>query len=211
MHVGPQPYTRTHNDHNMKIIYFHGFASAGSTGTATMLRNVLYEKGVEVLSPDIPVMPAEAIAFLRTYVDEQKPDLIIGTSMGAMYAEQMRGIPRILVNPSFHMARLLTFRGMGRHPFRNKREDGAKDFKVDKEMIAQFKEVEKTSFKGIDSNEKELVWGLFGKNDKNVNCQPDFKKQYGTQHFQIFDGEHFLNDTVLKKAVLPVVRQILGL
>lgn len=195
----------------MKVIYLHGFASAGSSGTATHLRNMLYEYGVPVLSPDIPVMPLEAIAFLREYIQAEQPTLIVGTSMGAFYAEQMTGIPRILVNPSFHMARLLTFRGMGKREFMNKREDGAKDFKVDKEMIAQFKEVEKQTFKHITPAEKEMVWGLFGLQDKNVNCQPDFKKNYGPQHFITFEGEHYLNDTVLKKTVFPLVKQILQL
>ena len=195
----------------MKVLYFHGFASAGSSGTATHLRNMLYEYGVEVISPDIPVKPSEALTHLRQLVAEQKPDLIVGTSMGGLYTELMYGVPRIMVNPSFHMARHLTFQGMGRHTFFNKRQDGARDFMVDKEMIAQFKEVEKESFKGVNAQEKEIVWGLFGKNDKFVNCQPDFKKAYGTEHFQIFDGEHRLNDTVLKRDIFPLIKKILNL
>lgn len=195
----------------MKVLYIHGFASAGSTGSATQMRNHFYPKGVLVLSPDVPVEPLRAIAFLHDYVQEHKPDLIVATSMGAMYAEQLHGIRRILVNPSFHMARLLTFRGMGRQEFRNKREDGAKDFKVDKQMIAEFKEVEKQSFLGITSEEKQLVWGLFGTRDKNVNCQPDFRKHYGTAQMALFEGEHYLNGEVLGKVIIPLAETILGL
>lgn len=195
-----------------KIIYLHGFASAGSTGTAIIMRNMLYEHQVQVLSPDIPVSPLQAITFLQQYVAREQPDLIVATSMGALYAEQLKGYPRILVNPSFCMARLLTFRGLGkRQEFRNRRQDDARDFMVDKALVAEFKEVEKGSFQAITAQEKELVWGLFGKNDKNVNCQPDFKKHYGTAHFQIFDGEHFLNDQVLKKTVMPLVNNLLQL
>lgn len=195
----------------MTIIYLHGFAGSGASGTATSMRNALYEQGVQVLAPDIPVAPAEALPFLRQYTDQHQPDLIVGTSMGAMYAEQLRGYRRILVNPSFQMARLLTFMGMGRKPFRNPRADGAKDFKVDKELIAQFKEVEKHSFEGITPEEQELVYGLFGLHDKRVNCQPLFLKHYLRTHFDTFDGDHYLNDTVLKKAVLPLVKKLLAI
>ena len=195
----------------MKVLYIHGFASAGSTGSATQMRNHFYPKGVQVLSPDVPVEPLRAIAFLHDYVQEHKPDLIVATSMGAMYAEQLHGIKRILVNPSFHMARLLTFRGMGRQEFRNKREDGAKDFKVDKQMIAEFKEVEKQSFQGITPEEKQMVWGLFGIRDKNVNCQPDFRKHYGTTQMSLFEGEHYLNGEVLGKVIIPLAETILCL
>ena len=195
----------------MKIVYIHGFASAGSTGSATQLRNHFYPKGIQVLSPDVPVEPLRAIQFLRDYIAEHQPSLIVATSMGAMYAEQLRGVPRILVNPSFHMAKLLTFRGLGRHEFRNKREDGARDFKIDKQMIAEFKEVEKHSFDGITSEEKRLVWGLFGTKDKNVNCQPDFRKHYGTAQMSLFEGEHYLNGAVLGKVVIPLAEKILGI
>ena len=191
-----------------KILYIHGFASAGSTGSATQMRNHLYPKGVQVVSPDVPVSPAKAIVFLRKLVETEQPDLIVATSMGAMYAEQLKGIRRILVNPSFHMARLLTFRGLGRREFRNKRQDGATVFKVDKQMIQEFQQVEKESFKDIDAQEKQLVWGLFGTQDKLVNCQKDFIKHYGKERMQLFEGEHFLNDKVLRKVVIPLVEEI---
>ncbi len=188
-----------------KVLYIHGFASAGSTGSATQMRNHLYPKGVQVLSPDVPVDPLEAISFLKSLVEKEQPDLIVATSMGAMYAEQLKGFHRILVNPSFHMARLLTFRGLGKREFRNKRQDGQAEFKVDKQMIQAFVQVEKESFKGITPEEKALVWGLFGKQDNLVNCQADFLKHYGKEQMMLFEGEHFLNDKVLSKVVMPLV------
>ena len=191
------------------VLYLHGFASAGSTGTATQMRNHLYPSGIRVLSPDVPTDPIEAMQMLQQLVKDESPDLIVGTSMGAMYAEQLRGVKRILVNPSFHMARLLTFRGLGRHEFRNKRQDGAKDFKVDKAMIQAFVQVERESFKGITPEDKALVWGLFGTNDKLVNCQADFKKHYGTDHMRCFEGEHYLNGDVLTHTVMPLMMQCL--
>jgi hypothetical protein len=175
------------------------------------MRNHLYPKGVQVLSPDVPVAPNEAIGFLKELVANEQPDLIVATSMGALYGEQLKGVKRILVNPSFHMARLLTFRGMGRREFRNKRQDGSTEFKVDKAMIQAFQQVEKESFKGIDDNEKALVWGLFGTQDKLVNCQADFLKHYGKDRMRLFEGEHFLNDKVLSKVVMPLVEASLGI
>lgn len=193
-----------------KVLYIHGFASAGSTGSATQMRNHLYPKGVQVISPDVPVAPLQAKQMLQELVKAEQPDLIVATSMGALYAEQLKGVKRILVNPSFHMARLLTFRGLGRHEFRNKRQDGAMEFKVDKEMIQAFQQVEKESFKDITSEEKTLVWGLFGTQDKLVNCQADFLKHYGKTQMQLFEGEHFLNDKVLSKVVMPLVEDLVN-
>ncbi|MGN0234154.1 MAG: YqiA/YcfP family alpha/beta fold hydrolase [Bacteroidaceae bacterium] len=193
------------------VLYIHGFASAGSSGTAIVMRNMLYPHGVQVISPDVPTSPLQAQKMLHQLVQEIHPKLIVGTSMGAMYAEQIHGVPRILVNPSFHMARLLTFRGMGRMEFRNKREDGAKDFRVDKDMIQEFKQVEKDSFQDVSLQERHLVWGIFGIQDRQVNCQADFRKYYDSAQMRFFEGGHYLNDHVLSREVMPLVMNLLGL
>lgn len=193
-----------------KILYVHGFSSSGASGTVMMLRQQLYAHDVRVLAPDLPVLPNEAIALLRNLVAAEQPDLIIGTSMGGFYTELLTGTPRILVNPSFQMARLLTFKGMGRYPFLNKREDGAKDFKVDRTMIDQFKALEKESFKHITPEDKQFVWGLFGSDDKvTKGFQPTFCKHYGKQNFIVFEGEHRMNDKILNSAVMPIIRKVL--
>ncbi len=197
-----------------KILYLHGFSSAGSTGTATNLRNHLYaDYGVTVVSPDIPVSPAEAVQFISRVVETENPDLIIGTSMGGMYAELQHGHLRICVNPSFHMARLLTFKHLGKNvEFLNKRADGQRQFKVDKKMVAEFKEIEtKLTLRDITPDDKQLIWGVFGKDDPTVNCQAEFKKAYGSEHFRIIEGEHSLTDAMMKRDLLPLIKQLLEL
>lgn len=193
-----------------KIMYVHGFQSSGSSGTVVMLRNILYETGVKVIAPDVPVSPFAAVELLRCTAVREQPVLIIGTSMGAMYTELLHGFPRILVNPSFHMSRTLVFKGMlGKHKFLNKRADGATEFKIDKQTIEEFRRVEETLFSDTSDMERELVYGLFGKNDKFVNYQDEFVEHYGREHFILFDGEHQLNDKVLKKTVLPLVKELI--
>ena len=197
---------------SQKILYLHGFSSSGASGTVLTLRNMLYEKEVFVVAPDLPVSPRETLDLLRTLVEQEQPDLIIGTSMGAMYAELLRGRRRILVNPSFHMARSLTFKGLGKRPLLNKRADGAKEFMVDKAMIEEFKQLEKElSLQGVDDTERVLVYGLFGKNDTVANCQKDYLKHYGKEHFVLFDGEHHLNDKVISKVLKPLIYQLLSI
>ncbi|MCR4564628.1 MAG: hypothetical protein K5651_00905 [Bacteroidales bacterium] len=191
----------------MKIIYFHGFASSGATGTAQMLRAMLPE--VEVLSPDIPVDPVEALPFLQTLVSTEQPDLIIGTSMGGMYAQQMHGYRKICVNPAFNMSKLSKVLRPGVHKFLNGRKDNAKDFRITKEIIQHFFMMEMQQFKGITDFDKENTWGLFGIHDPLVNTYDLFKKYY--PNAIRFDGEHSLNEKALRSTVIPLVKQILSL
>ena len=194
-----------------KIMYNHGFSSSAASGTVKLIRQTF--PGAEVVAFDIPLHPEEGLELLRQKAEEEKPDLIIGTSMGGMYTELMKGYPRICVNPALHMAKLLTFNHLGKNvEFHNKRENGETSFKVDKQMVAQFKEIEtKQSLKNITADEKMLVWGIFGKNDPLVNCQNDFTKAYGKDHFRIIEGEHSLTKDMLKKDVLPLIKTLLGL
>lgn len=191
----------------MKIIYFHGFASSGATGTAESLRRMLPE--VQVISPDIPVDPSEALPYLRSLCEQEQPDLIIGTSMGAMYAQQMFGFRKILVNPSFNMSTLSKVFRTGEHKFLNGRKDNAKTFKITKEIIQKQNMMERQQFKGITPFDRENTYGLFGIHDTTVNCYDLFKKYY--TNAQRFDGEHHLNEKALRTAVVPLAKTILGL
>ena len=47
----------------MKLIYFHGFGSSGASGTVQLLRRLLPED--EIIAPDIPVEPLDALPYLR--------------------------------------------------------------------------------------------------------------------------------------------------
>lgn len=52
----------------MKIIYFHGYGSSGATGTVESLRKLLPE--CEIVAPDIPVDPQEALPYLKEFCKE---------------------------------------------------------------------------------------------------------------------------------------------
>ena len=187
-----------------KILYVHGFASSGANGTVKTMRLILPE--AEVIAPDLPVEPEEAAALLEDICVSHKPDLIIGTSMGAMYAEQLRGIDRILVNPAFHLAdTLLKNNGLGRQDYHNPRQDGQTSFLVTKGLLESFRAVSAKCFQGTESD-REHVYGLFGIHDNLVDCFDEFASYYPNAIH--FDGEHHLNDHTFLRSVLPVIQWI---
>ncbi|MBR3114627.1 MAG: hypothetical protein IKH47_02465 [Bacteroidaceae bacterium] len=191
----------------MKIIYFHGFASSGASGTVQTLRKIMPD--IEIIAPDIPVDPQEALPFLKELCRQEQPDLIIGTSMGGMYAQQMRGFKRICVNPAFNMSSLSKVLKTGEHEFLNRRKDNQKTFRITRDIIQHFNQMERQQFKDITPEEQELCWGLFGINDTTVNTYDLFRKHY-TQATR-FEGEHRLNEKVLRHTVIPLIKEILHL
>ena len=131
----------------MKLVYFHGFASSGASGTAQLLAK-LFPSG-EVIAPDIPLDPDEALPFLTELVKKEQPDIIIGTSMGGMYAQQMRGVLRICVNPAFQMSSLSKVLHTGTFKWLNGRKNHEKEFKVTHEILQHFRAMERHQFDGI--------------------------------------------------------------
>ncbi len=188
----------------MKLIYFHGFGSSGASGTVQLLRLLLPE--AEVIAPDIPVDPVEALPFLKKLCEDEQPDIIVGTSMGGMYAQQMRGFVRICINPALNMSTMSGVLKTGEHKFFNGRKDNQKTFRITRDIIQHHNQMERQQFKDITPWDKEHCYGLFGINDKQVNTYDLFRKHY--PHAIRFEGEHRLNEKVLKKVVLPLIKEL---
>ena len=143
----------------MKLIYFHGFASSGASGTVQLLRKLLPED--EIIAPDIPVDPQEALPYLKQLCADEQPDLVVGTSMGGMYAQQMRGFRRICVNPAFRMSTMSKGLRTGTHKFLNGRKDNAKEFRITQDIVRHFNQMERNQFKDIAPDDRDRCYGLF--------------------------------------------------
>ena len=188
-----------------KILYVHGFGSSGQSGTVTRIREVL--PNAAVIAPDLPIEPEEAMTLLREVCEQESPDLIIGTSMGGMYAEMLRGYDRIVVNPALEMGETMKAHGMiGAQHFSNPRQDGIQDFIVTKTLAKAYKEMTDHCFEGLDDEDKQHVWGLFGDADTTVDTYDLFHTHYPTAIR--FHGEHRMNDKSFMQSVVPVIRWI---
>lgn len=187
----------------MKLIYFHGFGSSASGSTVTILKEQLHD--FEVIAPDIPVDPAEALPFLQELCRMENPDVIVGTSMGAMYAQQIFGYKRICVNPAFEMSEKSSLLKIGTFEFFNPRKDGETHFTITPEIIRHHAEMEARQFEGITDFDRENVWGLFGNDDTQVNCEELFRKYYNQVIH--YNGGHRMNPEVIKEMLVPLIRQ----
>lgn len=187
------------------ILYVHGFGSSGQTGTVTRIRALL--PNTTVTAPDLPIHPSEALELLARTCAAVRPAIIIGTSMGGMYAERLHGYNRILVNPAFEMGEDIRRSNMtGKVTFSNPRRDGVQEFMMTKKLQEEYSDACNGCFADTGEEEQARVWGLFGIEDTVVHTYDLFASHY--RHAVRFHGKHRLNDTTLLHAVLPVIRWI---
>lgn len=71
------------------VIYIHRLSSSRVSSTVGYLRKLLPQ--YEVLSPDLPTQPQEAFTMLTELCKLYKPEFIIGTSIGGIFVQQLRG------------------------------------------------------------------------------------------------------------------------
>lgn len=191
-----------------QVVYLHGLSSSGQSTTAQRLKRTLAKH--EVISPDIPVQPEVAITELKRLAGLLRPDaIIVGTSLGGLYAQLFRGFRRILINPSFHTSRHLSEKIGQRLPFHNPRLDGAKDFEVSAKLVKKYEKMEAQQFDpkfgiiGKNPDKPELVSAFFGTEDDVVNCKDEYLEHYGDA--TDFKGGHRLDPNTTITLIVPKI------
>ena len=199
-----------------KILFLHGFFATGSCPMAMALKEA-FEGQAIVLTPDLPLHPKEALTYIRTIIDKEKPDLLIGNSCGSFLAQILApvvGIPTLLGNPYFKMTEFLSQR-IGEHTYKAPRKDGNQRIVIDKELIGEFAELEEKQFDKLEEmqfdrynpNIKDRVWGLFGEQDTLAHFEPLFLQHYSISHH--FPGGHTPTEQEVKCWYVPLAQKML--
>ena len=185
----------------MKILFIHGLASSGAYKMASTLRILI--KGSEVISPDVPIDPDEALALLEGICRDEDPDLVVGLSLGGFWAQKLRGRRKVLINPDFHISDLLeSMKGEVR--YLSPRADEAEHFIVTDGICEGYRKLEEDQFDSLGPEEISLTCGIFADKDEMVDCRPEFDHYYpGRSH--VYPGPHLPNYPQTKEYILPVI------
>ena len=192
----------------IRILFLHGFYASGQCIPAVALREA-FDGRAEVITPDLPMHPKEAIRYIRELCDREKLDVLVGNSCGSFYAQivaPLIEVPALLGNPHFQMTEFLQQR-IGKHQYKSPRKDGCKDFVIDEQLTAEFANMELHQFDGCTSYGKEHVWGLFGEQDTLAHFEPLFLKHY-THSFH-FPGGHTPTADEVRNWYVPLIEKIL--
>lgn len=185
----------------MKIFFIHGLASSGAYKMASSLRILL--KPCEVIAPDVPIDPSEALELLQRICAEQEPDLVVGLSLGGFWAQKLRGRRKILVNPDFHVSRLMRTM-IGENDYLSPRADGATTFTLTPEICDAYEALERVEFDALTPEEIALTRGMFATEDERVRQGDEFERHYPGRGVS-YPGGHLPNFPELKRYLVPLV------
>ena len=191
-----------------RILFLHGFYASGQCVPAVALKEA-FEGEADVITPDLPMHPKEAVSFIRGLIDSEKPDLLIGNSCGSFYAQMVApvvGIPALLGNPHFQMTEFLKQR-IGEHQYKSPRKDGKQNFVIDETLIKEFAEMEAIQFSNCNPDLKDRIWGLFGEKDTLAHFEPIFLKYYNKSFH--FPGGHTPTADEVRNWYVPLAKKLL--
>jgi len=192
-----------------KILFLHGFYASGQCVPAMALREA-FTWCVEVLTPDLPMHPKEALKAIRELIDCEKPDLLVGNSCGSFYAQMLApvvGLPALLGNPHFRMSEFLSQR-IGEHEYKFPRKDGNQHFLIDEALVSEFEEIEAVQFWYCNPYYRDRVWGLFGEQDTLAHFEPQFLEHYNRSFH--FPGAHTPTAEEVRTWYVPLIEKLLN-
>ena len=192
-----------------KILFLHGFYASGQCVPAVALSEA-FEGRAEVITPDLPMHPKEAVRFISELIAVNRPDLLIGNSCGAFYAQMVApvaGVPALLGNPYFRMTEFLKQR-IGEHQYKSLRKDGKQNFVIDEALIEEFAEMEAIQFDNYNPELQDRIWGLFGEQDTLAHFEPLFLEHYN--HSFHFPGGHTPTADEVRTWYVPLADKMLG-
>lgn len=94
-------HTRPARDYHV-ILYIHGMGGGGDSRIPAILSDELPQEKYHVAVRTYSFDPDEAYGQIAAWMEELRPDLIVGESLGAVQAIRVKGVPHILVSPSLN-------------------------------------------------------------------------------------------------------------
>ena len=83
------------------ILYIHGMGGGADSRIPSILDNVFCTTA-KVVTRTYSFDPEIAACQIASWVEELKPVLVIGESLGALHALRLRGIPHVFVSPALN-------------------------------------------------------------------------------------------------------------
>jgi len=184
-----------------KILFIHGLASSGAYKMADMLRQLL--RPSEVVAPDLPIDPDQALPELDALNKKEKPDLVVGLSWGGFLALRLEAAHTVVINPDLDISVLLR-QHIGPMEYLSPRRNGELSFLITEEICQKYEQLESRAI-----HADKAVLGCFGEQDTLVHCVDKFESIFPGRAFR-YPGGHLPTYPEMKFHIVPAIKEFLG-
>lgn len=207
----------------INVLYIHGMGGGGDSRIPSILN--------EHLSPHATVIvrtydfdPEIAHAQVSSWVEELKPHLVIGESLGAVHALRIKGVPHLLISPALNAPYFLYVLSWLTYVpgvtwifdrIYKPREGDRQKLHFRPEVLRKYKVHVQAAFATVsESGADDLYHAFIGSRDHyrrtGVVSLRAWKKRFGDT-FSLYDGTHFTEEEHLHALVLPMIFMMLDI
>lgn len=200
------------------ILYIHGMGGGGDSRIPSILNEHI--GGVVVRTYDFD--PDTAWSQISSWVDELKPSLVIGESLGSLNAVKIRGLPHLLVSPSlnaplyFGYLAFLTFIP-GMTPFldwlyRPREGDRQRLHFIFRTMRKYLPLRRDALLNSPAAGSRDFFFAFFGTRDhyrrSGVVSIRTYRKYFGDS-YAVYPGTHFMEEEFIISMLVPKIKEVL--
>lgn len=202
------------------ILYIHGMGGGGDSRIPSILNGHI--GGVVVRTYDFD--PERAGRQISAWVDELKPSLIIGESLGSLNAIRIKGLPHILVSPSLNaplyfgyfafLTRIPGVTALLDRIYRPREGDRQKlhfTFGTMRKYLPLRKEALMNS---PSCGGKDYFFAFFGTRDhyrrSGIVSIRTYRKYFGDS-YAVYRGTHFMEEEFIVSMLVPKIKEVLGI
>ena len=211
------------------VLYIHGMGGGSDSRIPSILRDYFAHPiwqlpaEVRVVARTYDFDPEVAAGQIAGWVEELKPDLIVGESLGSLQAMRIRNIPLLFVSPAlnapFHfqiMAWLSLIPGMTLLFDRiyRPREGDRQELHFTFRLLRKYRAHRKIAIETALSRKSDLpFYAFFGTRDHyrrtGVVSVRSWERQFG-KSYAIYDGTHFMEEEHINALLVPKICEILN-
>ena len=201
------------------LLYIHGMGGGGDSRIPSILQAAT-PSDIDVVVKTYSFDPEAATVQIASWVEEFKPALIIGESLGSLHAISISGIPHLYVSPALNapfffefMAWLSLLPGLSRLFDRiyKPREGDRQPLHFCFKTLRKYLSHRRCAL--TDDNVSGYHFAFFGKRDHyrkyGVVSIRTWIKYFGNS-YSVYDGTHFMEEEFIFLDLLPKIYEVLS-
>ena len=213
------------------VLYIHGMGGGADSRIPSILQECFSSycqmssernEDVSVICRTYDFDPETAVGQISAWIEELKPALIIGESLGALHAIRVKEIPHLFVSPALNtsfyfelLAWLTLIPGITwifdriYKPREGDRQPLHFTFRTLRKYMKHRREALKNS---SSSGSPDVFYAFFGSHDhyrkSGIVSIRTWKKYFGSA-YAVYDGTHFMEDEYIRTLLFDKVAELL--
>lgn len=203
------------------VLYIHGMSGGLTSRIPSILSQSLVSQGIDVVVRTYDFNPEIAAVQIASWVEELKPSLVIGESLGALQAMRIGGVPHIYVSPALnaplflgYLAPLTLIPGM-RLLFNRIYRPRYEGRQVPDFAYSNLRPYIEHRRMALESGREGFHFAFFGERDhyrrSGIVSIASWEKHFGKDSWASYPGTHFMEEEYIHSMLIPKIMEILDL